>query len=265
MMLGAPFKAVFWALSGVFVETKLTDLVHSKVPPQASLERGTRVFTWATRRTLPYPLRKSGLQPTLLGSRRSHGFGIPSPFRDGATRLDLGCGKLRYTIPLSRPGKRVVAVDSEVQLSRIQIIAGQRCSIRKYAALNLPNVEIYSTQQTQWRRAQYDYILCSNVLSAIPCYRVRKQLLTEVRGLLKPNGVLLVTTQHRNSYFKLWLRDPRAESYLDGFLVSLRHGASFYGLIPPKTLKRLSARCGLRVIEAGSIGETAYVLAGRRQ
>lgn len=39
--------------------------------------------------------------------------------------LDYGCGKLRYTIPLSKQVKKVVAIDSLEQLSKRQIINGK--------------------------------------------------------------------------------------------------------------------------------------------
>src|SRR3954451_20261754 len=85
-----------------------------------------------------------------------------------ASALDLGCGKLRYTVHLSRLLQSVVAVDSKAQIDRVQKLFGLDCSVREYTARYLPNVSAFAFDEPQWRRSQYSVILCSNVLSAIP-------------------------------------------------------------------------------------------------
>jgi hypothetical protein len=100
------------------------------------------------------------------------------PSLDG---LDLGCGKLRYTVPLSNRINRVMAVGSQIQVDRVQTSFGCKCTVREY----LPNVSVNATIEREWRRQRYDFILCSNVLSAIPDRRERASLISSAFERLK--------------------------------------------------------------------------------
>jgi len=185
--------------------------------------------------------------------------GLPANY----TGLDLGCGKLRYTFPMSRRLRAVTAVDSEVQVSREQTLFGVRSSVRQYAAEHLPNVHVNSLLEADWRLEQYDAILCSNVLSAIPIQAVRKDLLATALSLLSPAGTFLMTTQYKNSHFSAWNHCPRAAAYRDGFLVETRFGTSFYALLDCKALTTMCRSVGFLVGEAGHAKELAYVIARR--
>jgi 2-polyprenyl-3-methyl-5-hydroxy-6-metoxy-1,4-benzoquinol methylase len=181
----------------------------------------------------------------------------------GASGLDIGCGKLRYTVPLANRISSVAAVDSTIQLDRQQTMFGRLCSIRQYVSKALRNVTVYSVEDPRWRRKRYDVVLCSNVLSAIPCLRTRKRLVRAAYTCLKPGGTLLLTTQYRNSHFNEWGSTRKAIRYLDGFLVQGKRGTSFYGLLDAKGLTRLCRSCGFQNLDAGHAKELAYVLARR--
>jgi SAM-dependent methyltransferase len=180
-----------------------------------------------------------------------------------AEGLDLGCGKLRYTIPLSRRIASVTAVDSEIQLTRQQKIGSRVCSIGEYVARHLPNVKVYPSDDLKWQKRRYDVILCSNVLSAIPLRGTRMGLLKSAYKCLRRDGVFLVTSQFRNSHFSAWKSHPNAEIYLDGYLVHSSKRTSFYGLLDARSLRRLCVIAGFDIIESGHTKETAYVLARR--
>ena len=182
--------------------------------------------------------------------------------RNGAA-LDLGCGKFRYTVHLARRLYRVTAVDSPEQIGRTQLLFGDHCSLREYAARNLPNVNVYAIEESGWQRRLYPVILCSNVLSAIPCARTRQEVVRNAYNRLRPGGQFLMTTQYRNSHFTGWQTDPRARRHLDGFLVAHARGTSFYGLIKAAALARLCHKTGFTVIRSGHVKELAYVLATR--
>jgi SAM-dependent methyltransferase len=179
--------------------------------------------------------------------------------------LDLGCGKLRYTKPLAERVISVTAVDSPVQINRKQRLFGRTSSVREYAAKSLPNVRIRTTQDRDWRRDRYDVVVCTNVLSAIPCRKTRIGLVRQAARLLSRSGRFLLTTQYRNSHFRLWESDARARPYLDGFIVNGRRGASFYALLDAEDLKDLCATKEIKVLSSGHVGELAYVLACRRR
>jgi 2-polyprenyl-3-methyl-5-hydroxy-6-metoxy-1,4-benzoquinol methylase len=177
--------------------------------------------------------------------------------------LDLGCGKLRYTVPLARRTKSVAAVDSQVQVERVQRLSRETCSVRDYVRRYLPNTKVYGSEEKGWKLQRYDVVICTNVLSAIPCRNTRKKLLKGARQCLKSSGHFLLTTQFRNSHFKSWKTNPKARPYMDGFIVSSRRGTSFYGLLDAKDLEALCCACGLHIEKSGHVGELAYVLATR--
>ncbi len=181
----------------------------------------------------------------------------------GARGLDIGCGKLRYTIPLARQILSVTAVDSAVQVNRKQKLKGKVCSVREYARRALPNVRVCAFGESLWRSERYDVVICTNVLSAIPCRRTRKQLIKRALRSLNPGGTLLVTTQFKNSHYSSWKTSPNAKPYMDGFIVESRQRTSFYGLIDARALTRLCRSSGFDVVDSGHVRELAYVLAVR--
>lgn len=181
----------------------------------------------------------------------------------GYRGLDLGCGKLRYTVPLSRRISSVVAVDSQIQVDRVQTLFGAKSSVRRYATENLPNVRVHSLNERCWRRSSYDVVLCSNVVSAIPSRKARYQLIACARESLNRRGVVMLTTQFRNSYFKKWASNPRAIRHCDGFLVRGGRGTSFYAMLDSDALVKICLRAGLSIIDSGHAKELAFVLATR--
>ncbi len=180
-----------------------------------------------------------------------------------ATCLDLGCGKLRYTVPLAKRLACVTAVDSSIQVERKQFLFGKRCSVREYASGRLPNVAIYCVNQRSWRRRRYKFILCSNVLSAVPCHKTRKAILCLAFSCLAREGKLLLTTQYRNSHFDKWKHEAHASRYMDGFVVKRRGRATFYGMLDATALSLLCKKSGFTIVDKGHVKELAYVLASK--
>ena len=177
--------------------------------------------------------------------------------------LDLGCGKLRYTVPLSRRLRSVVAVDSKIQVDRVQTLFGTKSSVRRYATENLPNVRVYSLNEGGWRGRRYDVVLCSNVISAIPSRKARSELIATAHERLRHQGLFLLTTQFRNTYFNNWASDPRAIRHCDGFLVKGAKGASFYALLDSDALVRICCKAGFSILNSGHARELAFVIATR--
>jgi SAM-dependent methyltransferase len=178
--------------------------------------------------------------------------------------LDYGCGKLRYTIPLSKRVRSVIAVDSQVQISRQQVVAGRQTTIPAYALDRLGNVQVVGVESfslASWAALRADLAVCCNVLSAIPVLAERNRVLRRLALAVAPGGYCLFVTQFKNTYFDSYAKRPGAQALLDGWLVPFGLGASFYGVIPPKELAGLVASAGFSVVEEGSIGESAFVLA----
>lgn len=179
----------------------------------------------------------------------------------GTVALDYGCGKFRYTVPMARRAKSVFAIDSSHQIERVQQIAGKRTTLQMYAEKYLKNVAVHNVFSKDWQGKRFDFILCANVLSVIPHKADRLRVLRTLKGVLKADGQLLITTQFRNTYFNELRTYPNAKWIRDGWFVKGFRGASFYAIIPPKKLAQYCHSAGLRVIQAGSKGETAFVFA----
>jgi len=175
---------------------------------------------------------------------------------------DIGCGKLRYAAALASLARRLTLVDSEVQLTRAQVIHGKKTTVQDYVATHMGNCETQTISEFLSAGARFDFVLCANVLSAIPQTRARSCLLRGIRRALRPTGRCLFVTQYRNSYFKAIAGSDGAVPHLDGWLLKTAKGAFYYGLLPPDKLVALVARHGFTVVTSWTTDQMALVLAG---
>ncbi len=175
---------------------------------------------------------------------------------------DYGCGKLRYAKPLSQRCRQLALVDSAVQLERKQVLFGDRTTIREYVGKRLYNARTMTVEEFDTDDEKYDFVLCANVLSAIPQVRVRSFLLRSIFQHLAPSGRCLFVTQFRNSYFKQMIASSRSIPHLDGWILPSKNGASYYGIISPKKLMPLLKRHGYTVHNLWVEGQSAFALVG---
>jgi len=175
------------------------------------------------------------------------------------TLLDYGCGKLRYTIPLSSKIKSIVAVDSAEQLERIQKIGQVNTQLCNYVKENLKNVKVYSLNAKTWQNKKYDYILCINVLPVIPIVKLRKQIINMLTNLLKKNGILLITCQYNNSYFDNYQNYENSKKHHDGWLLANPGLSSYYAIIGPPKLTEYVKLLDTKKYKIYSIKDTAYL------
>ncbi|MEA4913837.1 MAG: class I SAM-dependent methyltransferase [Christensenella sp.] len=150
--------------------------------------------------------------------------------------LDLGCGKLRHSMQLYKKSRAMSLVDSSFQLEKVQQIFDEHTSVMEYVRDNLDRAVCFDIKKLEWINQEYDFVLCSNVLSAIPERSARLELLRNIFKCLANEGEALITTQFRNTYFSTYDSNPNAEKYLDGWI--LKHGTinTFYGIIQPEQL-----------------------------
>ena len=81
--------------------------------------------------------------------------------------FDFGCGKLRYERVIAKTTDELAFVNSEVQLSRTQMIRGRSTTIRDHARKS-NHVQAYTVNQFASLGRKYDRGFCINVLSVIP-------------------------------------------------------------------------------------------------
>ena len=177
--------------------------------------------------------------------------------------LDYGCGKLRYSDAVARKCRNFALVDSEVQLDRLQKLGRNKTSVRKYARKRWPRCRILTVEQFHRDRRKYDFVLCANVLSAIPDETVRSKTLTRLASALRGKGRCLFVAQYQNSYFKKVAASPLAIPHLDGWVLRTKRGSFYYGLLDRQRLTELVAEHGFRIQEAWAESQSAYVLAGK--
>lgn len=178
--------------------------------------------------------------------------------------LDFGCGKLRYAVHLRRCAESLVVVDSEHQLSREQVIDGELCTIYSFVKKNWPNVTPLNSVAFSTANKRFDFILCANVLSAIPSRRVRTDVLNQIRCALSAKGSVLFVTQYSNSYFREIGASGRARDHLDGWLLPSIRGYAYYGILSLEKVAKLCSAHGLDVERRWQHGGSAYVLARAR-
>jgi SAM-dependent methyltransferase len=180
---------------------------------------------------------------------------VPSTF-------DYGCGKLRYEKAIADKTETLAVVDSEIQVSRSQILHGKEASIRTIFRQS-NRIQVYNDIEFQKLSTRFERGFCINVLSVIPSYARRRQVLDVIRQRLTPHGECLFVVQYRNSDFTRMKRMPNAKLWLDGFLMDSLRGYSFYGMISPDRLAGSLERAGFH-IRATTLNEgSAYIWATR--
>lgn len=173
--------------------------------------------------------------------------------------LDFGCGKLRYSKSLVEKFEWVTFLDSEQQLGREQIIRGVRTSVFDYVTSNYQGSNAVSYEMMGSIKEKYDFILCSNVLSAIPCKATINKILSSISELLKRDGEALIVNQFRSSYFKKY---EKGVKHLYGYLYSGMRGTSYYGILDKKTVEDICIENGLAIINSWVNDGSSYVKVG---
>jgi hypothetical protein len=174
--------------------------------------------------------------------------------------FDFGCGKLRYQRVIAKTTNVLALIDSEVQLSRQQMIRGHLTTIRDHVRRS-NDVDAYTVAQFASLERRFDRGFCINVLPVIPFANVRLRIVQLMRAKLKPGGLCLFVVLYRNSDFTRMQRQPNCKPCGNGFLMDSLRGYSFFGLIPPTALARLVEQAGFVVESISLDGGTAYLWA----
>jgi 2-polyprenyl-3-methyl-5-hydroxy-6-metoxy-1,4-benzoquinol methylase len=165
----------------------------------------------------------------------------------GINILDYGCGKCRYSRQLNNKSKSLVLIDSEIQINRKQIICGVLTTVKDYANTYLVNTNVCSLENSQELNLKFDFILCTNVLSAIPSTEDRIFMLNNVKRFLDRDGKALITVQYYNSYFNTYSKNPKAAEYNDGWIIPKGNDFTYYGIIKPQILIGYCESAGLNI------------------
>ncbi|MBS0233459.1 MAG: hypothetical protein JSR99_08225 [Proteobacteria bacterium] len=177
--------------------------------------------------------------------------------------FDFGCGKLRYVPDFLEKSDSLALVDSEVQLSRTQILLGIKTTVHELARKSNRLMAMSECEFVKLRR-EFDRGYCINMLSVVPFFRKRRDILQTIRLHLKPGAHCLFVVQYRNSDFTRMRRMRNAKPWRDGFLINSLRGYSFYGLIAPPKLVKMVEKAGFEVQELKLYDGSAYLWASRQ-
>ena len=173
--------------------------------------------------------------------------------------LDYGCGKLRYSIPLSKHVHDVVAIDSSFQVDKKQKRAGLCISPRDY---NCKNLLVDSIESMTWANRKYDVVFCVNVLSAIPFDLEREIVIQNAKNVLKPNGYMLLVVQYRNSYFTGYRSRDDTIRFNDGWLIKRKNNKyAFYGMPSEEKVINMCKDVGFKSFHIMRYDGTYYIKA----
>ncbi|OUE74633.1 ymfD [Citrobacter freundii] len=175
--------------------------------------------------------------------------------------LDFGCGKLRYSGQLVNKFETVTFLDSRKQLERVQIIRGVQTTIPDYVANNYRNANVVSFESIDKITNLYDFILCANVLSAIPCKSTIYKIISAIRELLKSDGEAMIVNQYKSSYFKKY---ESGIKHLHGYIYQNSRNASYYGLLDENTVSEICLDNKLAIIKSWSKAGSSYVVVGKK-
>jgi hypothetical protein len=121
----------------------------------------------------------------------------------------------------------------------------------------------FTSAQFDLDSAKYDFVLCANVLSAIPSPRIRTRIARTLARRLTVRGKCFYVCQYTNSYFCDQMADESVRKYSDGFIKGTAENASFYGIIRPPMLQDLIRRAGFSIRESWIHDQSGYVVAER--
>lgn len=177
--------------------------------------------------------------------------------------LDYGCGKLRYLDAISSVSDHVTLVDSEIQLSRKQIIFGNNASVREFCrgknSLFAQNTADFLSEPACFERA-----FCLNVLPVIPYSRLRIAVASRIRKKLVYGGEAIFVVQYRNSDFDKMLAKENAQKWNEGILIDSLRGPSYFGLISPDHLIKILSDAGFAHIHLDKRDGSAFAFVRRQ-
>ena len=176
--------------------------------------------------------------------------------------LDYGCGKLRYTIPISKMAKIVHGVDSNEQIYRPIKLRGKTISIYNLAK-KYKNIVLHAISKKEWQKFKYDKILLSHVLSAVPHEKDRFKIACALHGVMHAESILIACTNHRMSYFKKWDISPRVEKYNDGYFIK-EPIPSYFGIINKVKLAGYFEQSGFEILQLFIKEDNTYCICKKK-
>ncbi len=152
-----------------------------------------------------------------------------------ASILDIGCQYGRFSVPWVADGHMVVGTDLE---KRYENFIRKRIANHGNFLFRHENID---TTLRQLQGAAFDFVLCNELIYLFPD---PERLIQEMKGLLKPGGVLAVSHRTRGYYIDDLLR----KKDFRGIQTLLSTGfAGKFKAETPDSLRKMYAEAGLEI------------------
>ena len=163
---------------------------------------------------------------------------IVKDFKEGATVLDYGSGKLRNSRYLSENKLIVDVLDTQEQIST-------------YEETFMRNT--YSSESNISNK--YDAILCSFVLNVVPDLNARLNILSHMKNLLSDNGSIYLETRSDDRISESKTSKP----FKDGYLLGVGQVKTFQKKIDLEELGRYTLNVGLTVSCSKKLSSSSFM------
>ena len=125
----------------------------------------------------------------------------------GAALLDVGCGNGMHTLKAARRGAKVAGVDASLESLGVGLRAFRQAGLAPMGFV-ASNVE----EGLPIASRRFDTVLCLDLLEHV---HKRDLVLSEIRRVLKPSGILLLGVPNRATAWKRRLARARLPYYSD--------------------------------------------------
>ena len=112
--------------------------------------------------------------------------------KQGEKILDVGCGNARDIACIVQQGAEVTGIDISEGM-----VAESRVELEKLG-YNKVTLEVGDATQLHYADSEFDKVLCSEVIEHIPD---ADKALSEIYRVLKPNGILVLSTPNPKSWY----------------------------------------------------------------
>lgn len=178
----------------------------------------------------------------------------PSALRRSAARIaDQGCGKLRHFSILRLHFSHITLVDTEIQLSRTQLIGKKATTIQKYIErVDRGRGKYRTVSNTQFRSAslKLDLVFCVCVFDVVP-RSIRRVIVKAASSNLKKGGYYCIIVPRNDQSITSRCRPEMV--YEDGCLFQRNSVTTFYANFsadssPLRHLRRSLSKNGFSVV-----------------
>ena len=142
------------------------------------------------------------------------------------------------------------------------MVRGITTSVAEYVSTHYANAQVLSFESAvaQGINGCFDFINCSNVLSAIPCAEYLQRSLCIIYSALEGGGEALFVNQFRCSSFSKFESGRR---HMYGYIYKGRLGSTYYGVMTNDVVVDLLEPLGFEVVKVWSEGDIGFVLVRR--